>query len=135
MLTWAFNYREGSGPLSYVLEKDDTGNSKEKWIPYKPSISDEVDLPLRREQLNVRVRESQQTLDFLFKLNNGNFEEESVLFSSVDIGLFKVTRPFRFQMHMYGGINYVFTGNNGSQYTCLCRSLIWICNFTPHIGR
>lgn len=90
------NYRDGSGPLSYVLEKDDTGNSKEKWIPYKPSISDEIDLPLRREQLKVRIRESQQTLDFLFKLNNGDLEEERILFSSIDIGLFKVIHIYTF---------------------------------------
>lgn len=76
--------------MSYVLEKDnDKGNLVENWIPYKPMEFEKGDMPLRQEQLGLRVRECKQTLDLLSKLNDG-VNVDHVLHSTMNFDLFKV---------------------------------------------
>lgn len=76
--------------MSYSLEKDE--NSEElvkKWIPYKAMDFEKDDMPLRQEQLSLRIRECQQTLNFLDKLNKGN-DVGPVLLSTLSLEHFKV---------------------------------------------
>lgn len=76
--------------MSYTLEKDDTSDELvQKWVPYKAMDFEKDDMPLRQEQLSLRIRECQQTLNFLFKLNEGN-DVGQILHSTLNLGLFKV---------------------------------------------
>lgn len=82
--------RDGSACMSYTLEKDDTSDELvQKWVPYKAMDFEKDDMPLRQEQLSLRIRECQQTLNFLFKLNEGN-DVGQILHSTLNLGLFKV---------------------------------------------
>lgn len=77
--------------MTYTLEKEPNakGGLVEKWIPYKPMQFEKDDMPLRQEQLQIRTRECSQTLDLLFKLDEG-VELEHILHSPMNLGAFKV---------------------------------------------
>lgn len=84
--------------MSYTLEKEDGKEDLvEKWIPYKPLQFEKDDFAVRQAQLLHRIGECRQTLDFLFKLNEGA-DVEHVLHSTMDSRKFKVLRRRHIQL-------------------------------------
>ncbi|XP_057378065.1 platelet-activating factor acetylhydrolase-like [Daphnia carinata] len=82
----AIEHRDGSACMSYSIDKEANKGPLMKWIPYKPMQFEKDDMPLRQQQLQIRIGECSQTLDLLFKLNEGT---EHTPQSSVNLGAFK----------------------------------------------
>lgn len=84
----AIEHRDGSACMSFSIEKGQNKGPLTKWIPYQPMQFEKDDMPLRQQQLQIRMRECSQTLDLLFKLNGGA-ELEYISQSSMNLASFK----------------------------------------------
>ena len=89
-----FLFRDGSACMSYNLVTDPekkSNTSVEDWIHYKPMEFEKEDMPLRQEQLQLRIRECQRALDNLLKINEGAEDiMQHLTLSSMDLSSFKV---------------------------------------------
>ena len=83
-------FRDGSGCLSYTLQKNPTTGGVEKnWILHDAMPFQKNELPQRLEQLKCRIRECRSALDLLIKINNGEAIEH-LLIATVNLNHFRV---------------------------------------------
>lgn len=81
--------RDESACISYNLVECDPGEYTEEWVYFDPIPFEKNDMPLRKRQLPMRVRDCQRTLEVLNQLNDGRSLDHLTL-STVDVIQFKV---------------------------------------------